>query len=135
MCIRDEEGNFTLITQTSGAYADPVYQILMASDGVYTPVMVFPGETVSVSGVDFTFEEPVAYPGLRIKTTPTIVNALLFASFGLMVLGLWFCFFQPPVIVAVRKEGYTVAGPKPQGMEMELMVLLESETIKESPLC
>ena len=133
--IRDESGNFTLITQTSGSYADPVYQVLLASEGVYTPVMVFPGETLTVGGVDFTFEEPVEYPGLRIKKTPEAVNTLLFAAFGLMVLGLWFCFFQTPSIVVVREEGYTVAGPKPQGLEMELAALFESDTRNEETLC
>ena len=133
--IRDEEGNFTMITQTSGAYEDPVYQILVASDGVYTPVMAFPGETVSVAGLDFTFEDPVEYPGLRIKRTPSAINALLFAAFGLMVVGLWFCFFQTPAIVTVRENGYTVAGPKPQGLEMELAALLEMKIKKEDDLC
>lgn len=133
--VRDEAGNFTLITQTSGAYEDPVYQVLLASEGVYTPVMVFPGETLSVGGVDFTFEDPVEYPGLRIKQTPPVVNALLFAVFGLMILGLWFCFFQTPVIVAVREDGYTVAGPKPQAMELELAALTEDEMRKEEELC
>lgn len=133
--IRDESGNFTLITQTSGSYEDPVYQVLLASEGVYTPVMVFPGETLSVAGVEFTFEDPVEYPGLRIKKTPESVNAMLFTAFGLMVLGLWFCFFQTPAIVAVREEGYTVAGPKPQGMELELAALLETENRNEETLC
>ena len=133
--IRDENGNFTLITQTSGSYEDPVYQVLVASEGVYTPVMVFPGETLSVGGVDFTFEEPVEYPGLRIKRTPEAVNSLLFAAFGLMVLGLWFCFFQTPAIVAVREEGYTVSGPKPQGLELELEALLEDYIGNEEKLC
>lgn len=133
--VRDESGNFTLITQTSGTYEDPVYQILLAADGVYTPVMVFPGETVSVAGLDFTFEDPVEYPGLRIKQTPVVVNGLLFAAFGLMVVGLWFCFFQTPAIVAVREDGYTVAGPKPQGLELELAALLESEMRKEEEIC
>ena len=133
--IRDEAGNFTLITQTSGSYPDPVYQILMASDGVYTPVMAFPGETVSVGGLDFTFEDPVEYPGLRIKQTPGIVNALLFAAFGLMVVGLWFAFFQTPAIVAVRKDGYTVAGPKPRGMELELEAMFNSVDRNEEIEC
>ena len=133
--IRDESGNFTLITQTSGSYDDPVYQVLLASEGVYTPVMVFPGETLSVGGVEFIFENPVEYPGLRIKRTPEAVNTLLFTAFGLMVLGLWFCFFQTPAIVAVREEGYTVAGPKPQGLELELTALFESDTRNEESLC
>ncbi len=133
--IRDENGNFTLITQTAGSYEDPVYQVLVASEGVYTPVMVFPGENLTVGGVAFTFEEPVEYPGLRIKKTPETVNTLLFAAFGLMILGLWFCFFQTPAIVAVREEGYTVAGPKPQGLALELAALLESEMRNEETLC
>ena len=133
--IRDESGNFTLITQTSGSYEDPVYQVLVASEGVYTPVMVFPGESLRVGGMEFTFENPVEYPGLRIKRTPEAVNTLLFAAFGLMVLGLWFCFFQTPAIVAVREEGYTMAGPKPQGLELELAALFESDTRNEEILC
>lgn len=133
--IRDESGNFTLITQTSGSYEDPVYQVLLASEGVYTPVMVFPGETLSVGGVEFTFEDPVEYPGLRIKRTPEAVNVMLFSAFGLMILGLWFCFFQTPAIVAVREEGYTVAGPKPLGLILELTALLESEIRNEETLC
>lgn len=133
--IRDESGNFTLITQTSGSYEDPVYQVLLASEGVYTPVMVFPHETLSVGGVDFTFEDPVEYPGLRIKRTPQAVNALLFAAFALMILGLWFCFFQTPAIVAVREDGYAVAGPKPQGLELELAALLESDSGNEEMKC
>ena len=133
--IRDENGNFTLITQTSGSYEDPVYQVLVASEGVYTPVMVFPGETLHVGGVDFTFEDPVEYPGLRIKRTPGAVNALLFAAFALMVVGLWVCFFQAPAIVTVRDEGYTVGGPKPQGLMLELEAILESEIRNEETLC
>ena len=88
-----------------------------------------------LTGVDFTFEDPVEYPGLRIKRTPTWVNGLLFAAFGLMVLGLWFCFFQTPAIVALREDGYTVAGPKPQGLEMELAALLESDMRNEESQC
>ena len=133
--LRDESGNFTLITQTSGSYEDPVYQVLVASEGVYTPVMVFPGESLTVGGVEFTFEDPVEYPGLRIKRTPEAVNGLLFAAFGLMILGLWLCFFQIPAIVAVREEGYAVSGPKPQGLELELAALLEDHMRNEENVC
>ena len=134
--LRDESGNFTLITQTSGRYANPVYQVLLASDGVYTPVMVFPGETVSVAGLDFTFESPVEYPGLRIKQTPAVVNALLCAAFCLMIVGLWFCFFQCPALVTIREDGCCIGGPRPQNLEMELAPLLDMENKeKEEEKC
>ena len=123
--LRDEEGNFTLITQTSGAYPDPVYQVLLSSDGVNTPVLAFPGESVTVQGIEYQFLDPIEYPGLRIKSTPSAVNALLCAAFVLMLLGLWLCFFRAPVLVTVTEEGYAVGGPKPQGMELGLELLLD----------
>lgn len=132
--LRDESGNFTLISQTAGRYENPVYQILIASDGVYTPVMAFPGETVSVAGLEFTFEDPVEYPGLRIKRTPAAINALLCAAFVLMILGLWFCFFGSPAIVTVRADGCAIGGPKPQGLRMELAEILEDETEKKEEI-
>jgi hypothetical protein len=52
-----------------------------------------------------------------------------------MILGLWFCFFQTPAIVVLRDEGYTAAGPKPQGLELELSALLESDIRNEETLC
>ena len=64
-----------------------------------------------------------------------MVNALLVAAFCLMILGLWFCFFQTPAIVTVREDGYAVAGPKPQALELELAALLESDVRKEEEVC
>ncbi len=125
--LRDKDGNFTLITQTAGRYEDPVYQVLLASEGVNTPVLAFPGETVTVGGVEFTFEAPLEYPGLRIKKTPEGVGAGLCAAFVLLLAGLWLCFFMPPVEVAVTEEGYALGGPKPQGLRLELEALLEGE--------
>lgn len=131
--VRDDSGNFTLITQTSGSYPDPVYQILLSSGGVNTPVLAFPGETVTVAGLEFTFLDPVEYPGLRIKSTPGAVNALLCAAFALMIAGLWLCFFQAPVLVTVWPSGCAVGGPRPQGTQLELERLLDSEIRRDEP--
>ena len=118
--LRDPSGNVTLITSTSGHYDDPVYQVLTASDGVYTPVLAFPGDELQIGDLKFTFNSPVEYPGLRIKYTPPLVNALLIGVFALMTLALYITFFLPPVVVKVDDEGYTVTGPKPEGMSLEL---------------
>ncbi len=125
--IRDADGNFTLITSSSGSYRDPVYQILLSVDGEYTPVLAFPGETLEVGEMEYVFGDPVEYPGLRIKRTPPLVNALLCASFTLMTLGLFITFFMQPVLVKTDPEGYTVAGPKPERMKMELSLLLRGD--------
>lgn len=130
--LKDPSGNVTLITNTTGSYPDPVYQVQVASDGVYTPTLAFPGDSVRVNGLAFTFNEPVEYPGLRIKKTPTVVNALLVAAFALMTAGLYLTFFVQPVLVKLDAEGYAVGGPKPEGMRMELSLLLHEENKEET---
>ena len=125
--VRDEDGNYTLITSTSGSYSDPVYQILLAVDGEYTPVLAFPGEELTVGDMEYTFNEPIEYPGLRIKRTPPLVNALLLLAFALMIAGLTITFFLQPVLVKTDPDGYTVSGPKPESMRMELRLLLNEK--------
>ena len=132
--IRDPSGNVTLVTNTSGSYPNPVYQVQTASDGVYTPILAFPGEELQVGDLRFRFENPVEYPGLRIKYTPTAVNTLLCASFLLMIAGLYITFFCQPVLVRVDEDGCAVGGPKPEGMHLaiqEWMQESKAEEIKE----
>ena len=123
--IRDPSGNVTLITNTSGSYPNPVYQVQTASDGVYTPILAFPGEELQVGNLKFIFEDPVEYPGLRIKHTPTWVNALLCGAFLLMIVGFYVTFFCQPVLVRVDGEGAAVGGPKPEGMRLRLQEWIE----------
>ncbi|MCR5826135.1 MAG: cytochrome c biogenesis protein ResB [Oscillospiraceae bacterium] len=125
--IKDPSGNVTLITNTTGSYDDPVYRVQVASDGVYTPTLAFPGDTVQVGGLTFRFNDPIEYPGLRIKRTPTLINALLIAAFVLMTVGLYVTFFMQPVLVRTDAAGYAVGGPKPEGMRMELALLLNNK--------
>ena len=130
--VRDPSGNVTLITNTTGSYYDPVYQVQVASDGVYTPTLAFPGDSVRVNGLEFTFNDPVEYPGLRIKKTPAAVNALLIAAFALMTVGLYITFFMQPVLVKLDAEGYAVGGPKPEGMRVELALLLKDDSLEDN---
>ena len=112
--LKAEDGSVTLITSTSGAYSDPVYDVLSVAEGVMTPVLAFPGETLTIGDVSFTFEDPVSYPGLRIKYVSPIVLWALYAVFALMVAGLYLCFFTVPCAVTVTDQGYTLISPKPQ---------------------
>ncbi len=122
--IQAEDGSVTLITSTSGAYADPVYQILVCGEEGQTPVLAFPGEKVTVGELTFTFNEPVSYPGIRVKTLPRAVTALLYAAFVLLLAGLWLCFFHVPVAVVVREDGYALSGTRDMGTALELASLL-----------
>lgn len=75
--IRAEDGSVTLSTSTSGAYSDPVYDVLSVAQGEMTPVLAFPADELTIGDVRFTFLEPTSYPGLRIKyVSPLLLSAL-----------------------------------------------------------
>ena len=114
-----------------GSYEDPIYQVQMAENGEYISMLAFPGDDLEVGGMRFHFNDPIDYPGLRIKHTPTVVNALLLAAFTLMTVGLYITFFLQPVLVKVDDEGYAVGGPKPEGMRLSLEALLEPDELSD----
>ena len=126
--IRDPSGNVTLIANVSGSYPNPVYQVETASDGVYTPILAFVGDELQVNELLYRFEKPVEYPGLRIKHTPTVVNALLCASFLLMIAGFFITFFCQPVLVRVDENGCAVGGPKPESMRLSVQEWMQKNT-------
>lgn len=126
--ILDADGGVTLITSSSGAYKDPVYDLRVLSDGQTTAVLAFPGDEITVGDVAFRMEAPVSFPGLRIKYLSGVILGALYASFALMVAALYVCFFMRPVCVAVRSDGVAIASPKPQiGLQMELDMLLQNK--------
>ncbi len=126
--VQAEDGSVTLITSTSGAYSDPVYDVLSVAEGEMTPVLAFPDETLTIGDVSFTLLDPVSYPGLRIKHMDTTVLGALYAVFALMVAALYLCFFTAPVAIAVTECGYTILSPKTQtGLMIELEALLKED--------
>ena len=126
--IRAEDGSVKLITSTSGAYSDPVYDVFSVAEGSMAPVLAFPGETLTIGDVSFTFLEPTSYPGLRIKYVSPAVLGALYAVFVLMVAGLYLCFFMVPTAVALTEEGYAIVSPKPPtGLIIGLSACLEEE--------
>ena len=118
--IRDPSGNVTFITITEGSYPNPIYQFEVISDGEFTPTLAVPGDELEITGLRFTFNKPVEYPGIRIKHVSRLFNALLITSFMLMIAGLTLAFFFDPVLVKTDAEGYAVGGPKPEHMRIEL---------------
>lgn len=92
--------------------------------------LVEEGTTLELEDIQFTFEALRPYPGIRIKETSRVLMGCLYASFGVMIAGLWFCFFQQPVYITVgqgAKGGfYQIGGPRStQGLEMELALCME----------
>lgn len=126
--VREADGSVTLVTNTAGGYADPVYSVQSISGGMSTSVLAFPGETLTLGEIDFTFREPVEYPGLRIKRVSPALYAGLYFSFALMVIALYLCFFMAPVAVRVEDAGWRVDSPKSQqGLELALRQISDRE--------
>ena len=124
--IRDPSGEVTLITLTEGSYPNPIYQVRVLSEDAQTPTLAVPGDTLEVFGLRFTFNDPVEYPGIRIKHVSRLFNGLLVAAFTLMILGLYLTFFCEPVLVKADERGCAVLGPRPERMRIELEDLLEA---------
>ena len=118
------DGSINPVASAYGRYDNPVYHVQLCEDGVNLPELMLPGDVVELGGLGFTLEQPVEYPGLRIKYTPPIVNTLLFAAFALMILGIYITFFMQPVLVKLDDEGYVVSGPKPEGMQINIETAL-----------
>ena len=114
-----------------GAGTIVFYQIRVVSNGVTMPDMsVTPGETVTVGDWEFIFQDPY-YPGLRVKEMPfPYANSLLEAAMMLLLLGMFLCFYLRPVVVRADETGYTVAGPRPDKLRLELRKLLQKEESK-----
>ena len=126
--VEDGEGNITFITQTTGEYPDPVYYIITVRGGVMTPMIAFPGEYTETDDAVYNFEAPVLYPEIRVKTTPVWVYALLYASFAVLVAGLWLCFFTPAAAVSVFENGYSVVSRKSDAeLKQRISVVLSGE--------
>jgi len=75
---------------------NPAYLMAVITAEEQRMAMILPDETFEVGGVYYTFREPAAYPGLSVKTQPLWVTPVLYASFAVLVLGLYLCFFHVP---------------------------------------
>ncbi len=81
--------------------------------------VMLPDETIEAGGVYFTFREPLAYPGLRVKTQPGWVLPLLYTSFAVLVAGLYLCFFHVPAAICLKDGKVRAASAKDSADLME----------------
>ena len=130
--ILNPDGKIMPVDTGDRSYPHPVYYVQTVEGENKAMRLMQPGDAIEIAPLRFTFNDPVSYPGLRIKHTPQLVNALLIACFALMIAGLTVTFFLPPVLVKVDDEGYAVGGPKPEGTRIELQALLQDDSKEDS---
>lgn len=100
------------------------------TDGAGNAGLVEQGTTLQVEDIQFTFDGLITYPGIRIKETNRVLMGCLYATFVIMLAGLWFCFFQQPVYITIGKNDkgwfYRIGGPRnTEGLENEIALCLE----------
>ncbi len=130
--ITGPDGELIPAATGDNSYPAPVYYVQTVEGSAAEMRLLLPGEELEAGGLGFRFNDPVPYPGLRIKYTPPLVNALLIVCFVLMLAGLALLFYLPPVLVKVDDEGCAVGGPKPEGLRIELRRLLKDCKKEES---
>ncbi len=113
------EENGEVMISRGNEMINPAYEVSVIENGKEQGGLVFPGTTVTAGGVNYTFYEPEAYPGLETKIQPEWALGLLYTSFIMMTIGLYLCFFQIPEAVHVKSDGITVVGRKDISMQIE----------------
>lgn len=98
---------------------NPAYEVSVVEHGQEQLGLVYPGTTITAGGVFYTFHELEAFPGLRFKTQPEWALWLLYASFALMTLGLYLCFFAVPEVARIKSDGISLVGQKDISMQIE----------------
>ena len=127
--VTDEHGHITPLAMQTVIYPNPVYYVLVSDTDGLTARFVFPGETILIGSIEFTFNDPAYFSGIRVKRVPFLMMELLFASFVLMTLGFWLCFFNLPVVVTIGEDSYKTGNHN--GIRLEIERFLND--LKESP--
>ncbi|MBQ9663100.1 MAG: cytochrome c biogenesis protein ResB [Oscillospiraceae bacterium] len=108
--VVEENGEIRVSHDTE--IVNPAYEVSVIENGSEQPGLIYPGTTLEVAGVYYSFYPPEAYPGLMVKTQPEGALCVLYLSFVLLTLGLYLCFFQVPEAAQIKADGIALAGRK-----------------------
>ena len=124
------EGEAGVAMTDSSELIHPAYEIQVFDGTTEESGLVFPGTTLEAGGVYYTAYEPQSYPGLRVKSQPEWTLWFLYIAFGLMIVGLYLCFFHVPVSAALQGDAIAVAGAKDINDWAEQIRLETEENLK-----
>ena len=107
-----EENGEVKVSSANSELINPAYEIMVAENDEKNMGLVYPGESLMVGGVLYSFYDPEVCPGVRVKSQPEWTLALLYLSFAVMTVGLFLCFFVIPQAACKKEEGVSVVGTK-----------------------
>jgi len=108
--VVEEDGEIKVTN--SSEIINPAYEINIVQGEDIEPKLAFPGSSIEIGGVTYTFYKPELNPGLRIKEQPEWAMIILYISFIMMILGLYGCFFTITEAAEVRKNGVCLISKK-----------------------
>lgn len=108
-----EDGSVLPVYRSKLGYPNPVYSVYTIDGDDSKTGVVIPGTTLSVGGVEYTFEKPLNVSTLRVKTYPPVVFPMLYATFALLIAGIFLTFFMVPAYVRADEKGYALTSLKP----------------------
>lgn len=126
------EENGEIKVARSSELINPAYEINIIKGEEIEPKLAFPGSSIEIGGVTYTFYEPELNPGLLIKEQPVWALGILYVSFVIMLIGLYACFFITTEVVCIKNKGISFVSRK--NTEQRIVVYsseLEQEIEKE----
>lgn len=103
-----------------------MYRLIRQENGQQSVFWGAVGDAFSICGMEVLLNEPVPYPGIRVKTSPPFMLESLYAAFLLMIVALYLCFFHVPVAFLLRDDGYALYVAKPEASP-EFLIEFEKE--------
>lgn len=108
--LMDENGQAMPVPASADVPATPMYLVAVMGGEAPQVGLVGVDETLRAGNVLYTFRAPQSYPGIRVKHTAGWCLTLLYVSFGLLLAGLYLCFFHRPTAAALTEDGLALAG-------------------------
>lgn len=109
--VMEEDGEVK-VSSSNSELINPAYELMVVENGEKKIGLTYPGTTLEVSGVQYTFYDPEVCPGVRVKSQPEWTLVLLYLSFAVMTAGLFLCFFVIPQAAYKKEEGLAIVGTK-----------------------
>lgn len=96
----DEDGQIAVMPTMDGSMRNPCYLTATIENGQENVGIVLPGTTLYAGGVYVRF--PSIYPVFNVKYLPNMLMPMMYASFVILIIGLYLCFFAIPKVISFR---------------------------------
>jgi cytochrome c biogenesis protein len=123
----NEDGAIVLLFYETPHFPNPIYEAKIMQEDFQEVRLVLPGSYVDIGNIRFEFDEPIRYPGIRVAFVPHPFPALLYISFGLLLVGLYLAFYRYPSILVLKGNKYRLSTLKSSGIDLDIKAFLKDD--------